>query len=81
MINREETIRDKGILSETGSSIPFQMLISICSKPIVRKRPARIEMMALKMRPTYRTNRTGIESDMKKARIIFFNFFISLHTV
>jgi len=60
MIRRKETISDKGILNATGRSMPFQTLIFICLKPIVRSMPASSEISELKISPAYKMDMTGI---------------------
>lgn len=71
MIRRQETISDKGILNAIGKSMPFQILIFICSKPNVRSMPASSEINALKISPAYKTDITGSVSKYKKLRMGF----------
>lgn len=59
IINKKETTSEKGILKPTGREMLCQILIFICSKPIVRSIPAIIDITALKAKPRYTIERMG----------------------
>lgn len=63
------------MLNGTGMLTPCQILISILSSPNVRKMPAKIDINALTINPTYRIDRTGIANKQKNAWIIFISFY------
>lgn len=75
MKRRQEKISETGILKATGKSIPFHILILICSKPKVLKMAARIDNIALISNPAYKTDNTGVINEYIKIRINFMFIF------
>lgn len=71
MKRRLEKIRETGILKTTGKSIPFHILILICSNPKVLKIAPRIDNIALISNPAYKIDSTGVINEYINIRINF----------